>query len=206
MKLLVLGATGKTGSLVVKRALQQGHDVTVLVRDAGRLNISGVRVLHGDSTRPEDVCKAMQGQQAAIDTIGGSTPYRTTKLERNSVQNLIVAMQAEGARRLIAVSMMGLGESLSQAPFWYRYLLMPTFLRGSTQDKAAMEDEIRASGLDFVIVRPPILGDTPPTGNVTVLDAGKTGHKITRADLANFLVDQLTFDDHLRSAVTVVNS
>ena len=114
-------------------------------------------------------------------------------------------MRSGNVRRLIVVSMMGLGESRAQAPFWYRHLLMPTFLHGSTRDKALMEAEVAASGLDYVIARPPILKDDPPTGSVVVLGIGATGHTITRADLANFLVDQIEADDHLGHAVTIVN-
>ena len=206
MKVLVLGATGKTGSLVVERALAKKHEVTVLVRNPAKFIRSDVRVLAGDATRPDDVRKAMVGQAAAIDTIGGTTPYKATRLESTAVGNVIDAMRVEGARRLIVVSMMGIGESRAQAPFWYKHLLMPTFLRGSTPDKRLMEAAVAASGLDYVIVRPPILGDGAPIGNAIVLGAGKIGHKITRADLANFVVDQLTFDGHLGGAVTVVNS
>jgi NADPH:quinone reductase-like Zn-dependent oxidoreductase len=118
MKVLVLGAAGKTGSLVVERALAKGHEVTVLVRDASKLKKQGVRVLVGDPTKPDDVLKAVRGQDAVIETIGGTTPYRTTRLESTSARNIIGAMHAEGIRRLIVISMMGLGESRAQAPFW----------------------------------------------------------------------------------------
>lgn len=205
MRVLVLGATGKTGSLVVDRALAKSHDVTVLVRDPSKLRTRGVRVLAGDSTKSDDATNAVRGQAAVIDTIGGATPYRATRLETTSVRNIIDAMRAEGARRLIVISMMGLGESRAQSPFWYKHLLMPTFLHGSTKDKTMMEVAVRSSGLDYVIARPPILKNGPPTGRVTVLGSGAIGHAITRSDLANFLVDQLEVDDNLGRAVTVVN-
>ncbi len=206
MKVLVLGATGKTGSLVVERAVAKGHAVTVLVRDAEKLHQRDkVRVLIGDATEPEDVVKAMDGNDAVIDTIGGTTPYKDTTLERTAAHNVVEAMKTKGARRLVVISMMGLGDSREQAPFWYEHLLMPTFLRGSTKDKAALEQEVNASGLDFVIARPPILKDDRAKGAVTVLDKEGTGHEITRADLANFLVDQLDDDQYLGRAVTVVN-
>ena len=205
MRVLVLGATGKTGRLVVDRVLAKSHEVTVLVRDPSKLRTKGVRVLAGDATKPTDVMNAVRGQDAVIDTIGGTTPYRTTWLETTSVRNIIDAMAAAGARRLIVISMMGLGESRAQTPFWYKHLLMPTFLHGSTKDKTMMEEAIRASGLDYVIARPPILKNGPPTGRVTVLGSGAIGHTITRADLANFLVDQLEVNDNLGRAVTVVN-
>ena len=212
MKVLVLGASGKTGGLVVRSALAEKHDVTVLVRDAARFRQEGslegeeaARVVVGDATHPDDVRRAMQGQTAAIDVIGGSTPYKQTRLETTAVHNLIGAMRDEGAQRLIAVSMMGIGDSRSQAPLWYRYLLMPTFLRGSSRDKIALEREVSQSGLDYVIARPPVLTDGSPVGSVKVLTGSVMGHSITRADLANFLVEQLKSDAYLRRAVTVVN-
>jgi uncharacterized protein YbjT (DUF2867 family) len=206
MKVLVFGASGKTGGLVVERALAKGHEVSVLVREASKFNVAGVNVIAGDATKHDDVLRAVKGQGAVIDTIGGTTPYKTTQLESASVRNMITAMKAEGVRRLIVVSMMGLGESREQAPAWYRYLLMTTFLRGSTKDKGAMEELVNASGLDYVIARPPILKDGAATGSVKVLGMGETGHAITRADLANFLVDQLGSDEYVGRAVTVVNS
>jgi uncharacterized protein YbjT (DUF2867 family) len=206
VNVLILGAGGKTGGLVVKSALAQKHEVTVLVRDATRFKGEAeVRVVVGDATHPADVRRAMQGQAAAIDVIGGTTPYKQTRLETTAVHNLIEAMRDEGAQRLIAVSMIGLGDSWSRAPLWYRYLLMPTFLRGSSRDKRALEQEVSASGLEYVIARPPVLTDGAPVGSVTILNGSGTGHSLTRADLANFLVEQLTSDTHLRQAVTVVN-
>lgn len=206
MKVLVFGATGKTGSLVVEYSLARGHEVTVLVRDASTYKQDNVRVVAGDATNLEDVLKAVEGNEAVIDTIGGSTPYKDTTLERTAAHNIVEAMHAKGVRRLIVISMMGLGTSREQAPFWYEHLLMTTFLRGSTRDKAALEEEVSKSALDFVIARPPILKDAPATGSVTVLDGHEKGHEITRADLAKFLVDQLESDEYLGRAVTVVNS
>lgn len=205
MKVLVFGATGKTGQLVVERALKEGHDVTVLVRDTGKIQNPKVRVLTGDATRPADVLNAVQGQDAVIESIGGTTPYKATRLETTSVTNIVNAMKSQKVKRLVVVSMMGLGQSIKQAPWWYKYLLMRTFLRGSTKDKSNKEAVVKNSGLDYILVRPPILKDGPATGSIKVLGLGVTGHAITRADLANFLVAQLKSDDHLRKAVTIVN-
>lgn len=85
---------------------------------------------------------------------------------------------------------------------------MTTFLRGSTPDKAGMESAIRGSGLDWVITRPAVLTDKPATGDVRVLtaDSRHRARSLTRADLAAFLVAQLTNDDHLRTAITIANS
>ena len=206
MRVVVFGATGKTGGLIVDRALAKGYEVTVLVRDPSKFKKDGVRVAVGDATKLDDVLPAVRGQDAVIDSIGGTTPYKTTWLESTSVRNMIDAMKTEGVRRLLVISMIGIGESRAQAPFWYKHLLMPTFLRGSTKDKTKLEEKVVRSGLNYVIARPPILKDNPPMGSATVIGTGTTGHAITRADLANFLVDQLTADDYLGRAVTVVNT
>ena len=206
MNVLVFGATGKTGSLVVERSLAKGHTVTVFVRDPLKFTRPNVRVCTGNATNFSDVLTAMRGQQAVIETIGGTTPWKFTQLESDSIHTIINAMHEEHVPRLISVSMMGIGESISQAPLWYRFLLMPTFLHGSTRDKTEKESAITGDHIDYVIVRPPILKDTPATGHVHILPPNATGHAITRADLANFLVDQLTTDANLNRAVTVVNT
>ena len=205
MKVVVFGANGKTGSLVVDKAIEAGHSVTVFVHDAGQTERPGVSIVRGDAGDPEAVRGAIAGQDAVIDTIGGKTPYKDTELERTAAKNIVDAMQAEGVKRLIVVSMMGIGESAVQAPFWYEYLLMPTFLRGSSKDKTAMEDEVKASGLEFVIARPPILTEDAATGSILLVPQDAKGHTITRADLAKFLVDQLTSDVNLGKAVVVAN-
>jgi len=205
MKVLVFGANGKTGGLVVERAVATGHDVSVLVRDASKYGRAGVRVIQGDATKAEDVKGAMEGQEAAMDSIGGTMPWKATTLEATAVRNIVGAMRTAGARRLIVVSSMGVGESAGQSPWWYRDLLVPTFLRGSTADKTAMESELRASGLEWVIARPPILKDGAATGSVRVLGSGEIGHSITRAGLAEWLVEQLVGDAYVGQAVTVVN-
>jgi len=154
MNVLIFGGTGKTGKLVVERALTQSHTVTVLVRDPIKFKILNVRVITGNATNPSDVLAAMHGQQAVIETIGGTTPWKSVTLETDAIHAIIQAMQEESVPRLISVSMMGIGDSRAQAPFWYRSLLMPTFLHGSTQDKTNKEVAITAEHVDYVIVRP----------------------------------------------------
>ncbi len=85
-------------------------------------------------------------------------------------------------------------------------MMVPTFLRGSTADKAAMETIVRGSKLDWVIARPPILKDGAATGKIRVLRESENGHSITRADLAVWLVDQLADSTYVGQAVVVANS
>ena len=116
-------------------------------------------------------------------------------------------MQRQGVRRLLVTSMLGEGDSVANANAFVR-ILLKTFLRGATVDKAAMERDVEASGLDWTIARPAILNDNPSTGDVRVFDptTGDKAHKIARADLAAWLVAQLEDSDYTHRAVTVATS
>ena len=205
MKLIVFGAAGKTGSLVVERALAAGHTVTVFLHEA-KDQAPWVHMIVGDAHNAAAVQQAIAGQDAVIDTIGGKTPYKDTDLETTAARNIVAAMQAEGVRRLEVVSMIGIGSSAQQSPFWYRYLMQPTYLRGASKDKTGMEAAVSTSSLDFLIVRPPVLTDDPATGNIQIISGDHKGHKISRADVAHFLVDQLSSTQYLNQAVVIANS
>ncbi|AMJ65988.1 NAD(P)-dependent oxidoreductase [Hymenobacter sp. PAMC 26628] len=208
MNVLVIGAAGKTGRAVVEQAVAAGQQVTAFVRHAAEYQgPANVRVVEGDAANSAAMDAAVLGQDAVLDTIGGKTPYKATTLESSAAHTIIAAMQRHGVRRLVVTSMLGVGESSANAPIYER-LLVATFLRGADQDKTAMEDAVETSGLDWVILRPAILTDAPATGQVRVFEAetGENAHQITRADLAAFMVAQLTTDEHLHRAVTIANS
>ncbi len=207
MKILVIGATGKTGTAVVDRAVAAGHDVTAFVHNAETYHRTDVRVAQGDALQAEEVAAALAGQQAVIDTLGGATPYQPTTLETDAARILVAAMKEHGVRRLLVVSAFGEGDSKANTSFVYEHILMPTFLRGVMKDKAGMEAEVSASDLDWTLVRAALLTDDDPTGSVRTYDAddGNTAHKITRGDLATFLVNELPRATFSRKAVAVAN-
>ena len=207
MNVLIIGAAGKTGAMVVERALAAGNGVTAFVRDAATYRApANVRVVAGDATDQASVDMAMVGQDAVIDTIGGKAPYRKTTLERSVAGAVVAAMKANGAKRIIVVSSFGVGDSADQAGWFVEHVIVPTWLRGTTEDKAAKEAVVRASGIAFVIVRPAMLVDAAANRNVRVFQGRDIAHKITRADVAQFCVDQLTSDEYVGRAVTIANS
>ena len=207
MKVLVIGAAGKTGAAVVDQAVAAGHDVTAFVHNAATYTRQDVRIAEGDALNPDHVRTALAGQQAVIDTLGGKTPYKESTLETDAARILIAAMAEGSVRRLLVVSALGEGDSKANASFVYEHILMPTFLRGVVKDKAGMEAEVSSSNLDWTIVRAALLTDDEPTGSIRTYaaDDGDTAHKITRADLATFLVTELPRDTFSREAVTVAN-
>ncbi len=205
MNVFVLGAAGKTGRLIVEMAVAAGHDVTALVRDASRYNAPpGVQVLRGDATDPATLAHGMAGQDVVIDAVGGKTPWRKTELERTVARAIVAAAQQHGTHRIIAISSLGVSDSTAHSPLLLR-LLLPTFLRGSTADKAAMEQEVEQAGIPYVLVRPAVLNDQSAVGTVRVLTGTEKGRQITRADVASFVIEQLTTNTHLNRAVTIAN-
>ena len=207
MKVLVIGAAGKSGKAVVEQALANGHEVTAFVhKTEGYVADSNVRVIAGDARDRSAMDSAMLGQDAVIDTIGGKLSFKTTTLEASAAATIVASMQSNGVRRLVVISVIGEGESVANTN-WYERLFLSTLLRTEMKDKAAMEAIVDASGLDWIILRAPFLSDDPATGNIHVFSAesGEVAHKLTRADLAAFMVGQVSSDEYLRKAVSIAN-
>jgi putative NADH-flavin reductase len=208
--LLVIGATRGTGRQVMQQALAAGYAVTALARDPARIDVSHdvpdqrLSVVRGDVLDPATLAPAMAGQDAVISSIGVTSRGPTT-LYSDGMRHIIQAMHATGVKRLVAVSAWPLssddGDTLPS-----RLLLKPlmwALLRPVYADMAAMEDEIRQSGLDWTIVRPPRLTDKPPTGRYrTALNRGvRGGYTISRADLAAAILTLL--DDPTTSLAAI---
>jgi uncharacterized protein YbjT (DUF2867 family) len=101
MKVLVLGANGRTGGIVVAEAMANDHEVTVLVRRSGRFYHAAVRVIVGDALDAGDVARAMDGQDAVVECIGGTAPWRYQTLEREVMRNIVAAMKESGGWQAI---------------------------------------------------------------------------------------------------------
>lgn len=207
MKILVLGAAGKTGEAVVSQALAQGHSVTAFVHDANEFKGQGARVIEGDALDRVTVEDAVAGQDAVVDALGGHTPWAKSTLETNAARNLIQAMHKHEVKRLLVVSALGAGGTGHLVPSWYEHLIMPTLLRGVMHDKESMEPVVEASGPQWTLIRPAHLVDGEATGNVHLFEHGssETAHKITRADLAAFMLDALAQGKYIGEAVNVAS-
>lgn len=207
MNVLVIGAAGRIGESLVDEALAAGHKVTAFVRVAAYKK-ANVRVVAGNVLDAAAVDVAVAGQDAVIDALGGKTPWKVTTMETKAAQNIVEAMRRHGVRRLLKISVVGAGDSVRNAGFFNKHLLMKTFLRGLLVDKAGMELEVEGSDLDWTLVRPPMLTDHEKTGVARVLstESGEKAHKIGRADLAAFMVQQLESRRYVRQAVTVTTT
>lgn len=204
MKTLVLGATGATGRLIVREALAQGHAVAAMVRSIARAKaLDGAELIEGDALDDAALSRALEGRDGVICSLGtGMSPFREVTVLSKATQALVAAMTRQGVRRLVCITGVGAGDSRGHGGFLYDRLIQPLLLRQVYRDKDRQEAAVRASGLDWVIVRPTILTNDKPHGRIQALTdlSHVRGGSIARADVARFVVGQLKRDVWLRRA------
>ncbi len=199
MKVLIIGATGATGQILMREALAQGHEVTALARDPSALASEdpGLRVLQGNALDVSSVEAAVAGQDAVLSVLG-TRSVRPTTLFSESTHNVISAMNKHGVRRLVCITGIGAGESKGHVGFLYDRIMLPFVVKNIYEDKTRQEEAIKQSDLDWVIVRPARLTDEPAKGEYNVFLGGSyTATKISRADVAAFMLAQLTDDTYV---------
>lgn len=201
MRVFLIGATGKTGGQALEILLEQGHTVTALCRDPGALAARHERltVVKGDARDAESLERGAQGQEAVLVAFG---PRSTKKddLQEALMRNLVPALEKHGVRRVVNLSALGAGDSYRYSPLVWK-IIMRTFLKSVFVDKDRGEAILLASQLDYVNVRPGQLLDSPARGGVKAsLDGAGLGQKMTRADLARFMVEQLSSDTWVRKS------
>lgn len=207
-KILVLGATGGSGRLIVAQAVARGYDVAVLVRSADKAkDFEGVTVIVGDARNEAAVRQAVKGRDAVVSALGTpASPFREVTLLSTATRALIGAMKAEGVNRLVAITGMGAGNSVGHGGFLFDKLIFPLLLRKVYVDKNRQEALVRDSGLDWVLVRPAVLSNKPGRGTNRALTDLQHFHggSIARADVARFVLDQVEGDGWLRQAPLIV--
>ena len=208
MKLLIFGATGATGQQLVRQALDQQFLVTAFVRDAGKLMMQhpNLRVMIGDIKRPETVRAAMPGQEAVLSALGvRHNRSRDTTLS-DGTRGILEAMEQHQVRRFICETSMGVGSSKGEGSWLFEKIFVPLFLKHIMADKERQEALIQRSPLDWTIVRPAGLTNGPGTGDYKVglsLANTRIKNRISRADVADFMLRQLTTDAFVRKAVNI---
>ena len=202
MKILIVGATRGIGRQLLEQALASGHSVTALARNPQRLAAQHerLRLLKGDILDPGPVAAATAGQDAVCCTIGVKTPWEQAGVFAEGTRQLLQAMKKAGVRRLMCVTGIGAGDSKGHGGFLYDRIFYPLLLRAVYADKDRQESLIKASDVDWTIVRPGFLTNGPLTGNYRVLTelTGITAGWISRADVAHFILKELESNRHLR--------
>jgi uncharacterized protein YbjT (DUF2867 family) len=199
MNLTILGAAGATGIPLVEQALSAGHKVTALVRSEGQLTITdpNLHVVQGDATDSAVMSQVMKGADAVISVLGARGPVIA-----EASRAIVTAAAQEGPDRVVMMSSFAVArDRLTPVT-----KLMTRIAMGSQiKDKAAGEEVLRASGLDWTIVYPTKLTNGPKTEARVVPETEKVGlsQKISRADVASFLLEAATDRLYVRRGVVI---
>ncbi|MFC6638765.1 NAD(P)H-binding protein [Sulfitobacter sp. JBTF-M27] len=209
MRTIVFGATGTIGTLAVEQLLAEGHDVTAFARSPEKLAISHPQLTlqTGDALNEDDVAKAIDGHEAVIVTLGAGMS-RKSMVRSEGTMNVIRGMQKHGVSRLICQSTLGAHESWDNLNFFWKRIMFGALLRPVFKDHELQEQLVRASGLNWTIVRPGAFSDGPATGTYKEAFGPSERNltlKITRADIASFLARQLNDLRYAGRAVAISN-
>lgn len=206
MNIALFGATGGTGKAIIAQALEQGHTITALVRDPQKLSSTDQRVtiIKGDVLNPNDVSKVLQGSDVVVVALGVKPPSKA-QVVGPGTKNIIEAMKAHKVQRLVVESAMFMDDVVRKDSLLIA-LVTKTFMKGPHADKLVQESAVRASGLEWVIVRPVGLSNGPKTGAYSVGEKLKLKGMfptISRADVADCMLKQLQSDANLHTAVLI---
>jgi putative NADH-flavin reductase len=191
MKLLILGASGGTGIEVIRHALERKHDVTAFVRSADRLNSlkDRVDIKTGNLLDVQALAEALRGHDAVVSAFGPRLPI--TKEDADLLERFAAVLAASMLRAKVnRVSIESTAFLFTDSIIPPTYLFGRLFFRRLVLDALAMETTVRASTLDWTLVRPPQLTEKPYTGHYRVRESHLPpfGFKISRSDVADFMV------------------
>ena len=207
MKIVIFGATGKVGRNLTDQAPEDGHQVTAFVRSSSTAlePHPNLHVRQGDLFNEGDVAQALRDQDAVMIALGA--PLRNKDgVRARGTQSIIKAMKTGGPDRLICLSGHGTGDSYGDLPRLYRWLIMPLVLKHVYADHERQEEIVRASGLDWTLVRPTnyIKG---PRSRAYKVNFGRKQQgmkfKISFADVADFMLSQLDDKSFNRAAASI---
>jgi|SRR5262245_18886346 len=201
-RVLIIGATGGTGRELVAQALERGYEVTAIARNPAKLSVShaSLHVVQGDVLDASSVEAAVRGQDAVLSALGHRKYFPPSRILSNGTRNILHAMESQRVSRFVCETSLGVGNSVGRMGVLYTFFNIPLVLPFYYWDKTRQERAIAASHLDWVIVRPAALMNGEKRGRVRHGNVGSFlwTNRISRADTAAFMLDQLESDEYLR--------
>lgn len=200
MRIIIFGSTGSIGRQLVSQALEQGHTVTAFARNASKISQQheNLSITLGDVMDPASVESAIKGHEAVLCSLGAG---RKGTVRSEGTRNIINAMEKLGVRRLICQSTLGVGESWDNLNFFWKYVMFRFLLHPAYIDHVRQEQYVRQSHLDWTIIRPGAFTNGEHTG---IYRHGFSTNdttpklKISRADVADFMLKQFSDNTYLR--------
>lgn len=206
MRVLVFGASGGTGRQLITQGLEQGHQLTAFVRNPAAVTIKNenLTVVQGDVLNQEDVDRGVKGQAVVISVLGNKTSdalWKPNTIISQGVKHILAAMKKHRVRRLLFVASFGVNENI----FWPEKIVLRTLLKNLFADIPRQETSIRDSGLDWTLIHPARLVDSPRTGTYKSGENLPLGlfSNISRADVADFLLKSIDNSQLIGKTVTL---
>jgi len=195
MKIAIIGASKGVGRQLLEQALEEGNEVTALLRNPSAIQIShsNLHVIKGDVLDAASVANVTKDQDAVCVCIGIPPTRKPVRVFSEGIKNVLSSIGDNTQQRLIVVTGIGAGDSKGHGGFLFDRILTPLLLTEVYADKEREEAIIKASNSNWLIVRPGFLTDGPRTGKYRVIEdmAGVTSGKISRADVADYMLRQL---------------
>ena len=215
MKILLLGATGRTGKHVMEAALKKGHQVSAIARDPEKLRDYGIEITQGTPYDYVTVEKAIQGCDAVINTLNVSrtsdnpwAPLRSPNdMISHSAINAIEAMKKAGIKRFVALGTIGAGRSWKKSPAILKFIVSISNLKHAFRDHGKQEEILENSGMDYTICRAPMLSEKiHPNGAVATPEGQKPATpNLSRNSAAEFFIQIIENNEHLRETISLSN-
>ncbi|HEX5296911.1 MAG TPA: SDR family oxidoreductase [Streptosporangiaceae bacterium] len=213
MRIVVFGANGQTGRLLAEQALAAGHDVTAVTRRPAGFPLTHDRlaVVHADVRDAHAVDRAVEGADVVLSALGVPFTRKQITIYSEGTGNIVAAMSRHGVKRLIVVSSSATEpHHHADGGFLLNRVLQPlvtaTIGKTTYADMRRMEDLVRRSDLEWTIMRPSGLFDTPGVTAYQLHQDQAPGIFTSRADLAASMLDQATDSRFMRKAVAVTTT
>jgi len=200
MNIAIFGANGRTGTLLTQRSLAAGHNVSALLRNPEAFPLRDrVRIVKGSVFDPIAVADTLRNADAVFSALGAHSPFKKEDVLDRAIPVFVAAMQQHGPRRIIALGSAGaLPTSLDKQPAWRRWIVQKivynVFLKYPVLEQISQYRTLSTSHLDWTMVMPPMLSNAPARGHFRVVPDAlpRNGSQISRADVADFIFQQLT--------------
>jgi putative NADH-flavin reductase len=215
MKIAIFGASGGTGTLLLERCLTSGYSVTTLIRRPDSFRVahderSDVRIVEGSAFDLAAVRETVAGADVVLSALGAHSPLRNENVLPRAVPLIVEAMQQAHVLRIVALGSAGaLPDSLSKQPAWRRWIVQKivynAFLKWPVAEQISQYATLSRSDLDWTMVMPPMLTNGPARGQFRVDGEAlpRNGSRISRADVADFMMQQIDNPRWIRHGVYI---
>lgn len=209
IKLTVFGATGRTGQFIVQQALTQGHEIVAYVRTPSKLTVTheNMSIVQGDMNDAAQIEAAISGADAVISALGPTQNKPDYQLTRG-IGHILAAMQTHDVKRIVLSTGAGVRDPQDQPGMFDKIMgtMLKLLAKHVLEDSQRMVEKVKASDSDWTIVRVPMLVDKPATGTIRAGYIGKDiGSRLTREDMATFMLAQVDDDRWLRQSPAISN-